>query len=355
LDSVDETSLPQYRIRLFLSVDLVGSTAFKAAEGSAAVKGTASQPLWIKTLRDFYVQFPALIEQNFAQEEPEGGKGSYPRVWKTVGDELIFCCRVVDTDHLTACVNAFLKALKRYGRDLKTDNPRLDVKGAAWLAAFPWPNFTLPVDSTKVGADQFTEEIEASADEDPRSFDFLGNGIDCGFRVATRSTVDRCALSAELAFFLAEAAEKSIFIGDFAGFDRCVLKGVLRERPYPILFLDTERSRSRRLVRHHERALSGTKNPTPIEVHVYLEHFMKDEQIEEPALSARGNDSVAPPASYLEFKKNWLADQNEMQHRRAEEQAAESPDSADGSGDVPEEVKSFVDATDRRITPEEDV
>src|SRR3712207_2108650 len=132
---------PEYRIRLFLAVDLAGSTAYKSSQKTNG---------WIKTFRDFYNGFVRLYRANyvaFCEEHDECAAVStdLPKLWKTVGDEVIFVNRVGSLFQLYAYVHSFDRTLDEYKKNLRT-NPTtvdLDVKGNGWIASFPFPNQTI--------------------------------------------------------------------------------------------------------------------------------------------------------------------------------------------------------------------
>ena len=100
------------RLRLFLSVDMVGSTAFKQtnqpsfeAEGGKEIDLDAGQP-WFSPIAQFYRE----IERLFAKEwdlyttvvAPKFGwpSGEAPQLWKSAGDELLYA--KILTDHREA-------------------------------------------------------------------------------------------------------------------------------------------------------------------------------------------------------------------------------------------------------------
>ena len=103
-----------------MSVDLVGSTAFKANKKHAEPQISDPSPAWVREFRTFYKNFPIavyrahdLVAKSSSDGSPED-IGSRPRVWKTIGDEIVFCCRVRRIEHVAASVSAFLKALEHY-------------------------------------------------------------------------------------------------------------------------------------------------------------------------------------------------------------------------------------------------
>ncbi len=56
-----------YRVRLFLSVDLSGSTAFKNSKhGEDRERGAT--PKWVTVFEQFYTGFPVMFRDNFQKK-----------------------------------------------------------------------------------------------------------------------------------------------------------------------------------------------------------------------------------------------------------------------------------------------
>ncbi|MGY3441126.1 hypothetical protein [Bradyrhizobium sp. USDA 4473] len=331
-----------------MSVDLVGSTAFKGGAGEAPVKSSA-HPMWVDEIGKFYREFPATVRRRFGEQAATFKPllDSCPLVWKTVGDEIIFCCRVKSSDHLVCIIEAFLQSLEDYGRVLDSRGKHLDVKGAAWLAAFPAPNVTVEIFHSDMSStvDLGDEKLECRADEEPHKFDFLGKSIDCGFRLAKFSSADRLIVSVELALALCESfsSDGARWKRDFTYLGREELKGVISGRPYPILVIDTQRSALRREVFALERDIIGPPTVTPVKLGVLLKKLMEDEGIESAVLLGTGAELTENqyPKSYTEFRAIWEGVATEAQKREEiEADAAEAPD--DGGGAVPQEVEAAL-------------
>jgi hypothetical protein len=333
---------PDYRLRLFLSVDLAGSTAFKNGPGSRHENGDPF-PIWVSAIRHFYREYPLLVRERFrhalVDQEPAPKFGPPPEVWKSIGDELLFCSRLRSHEHLSGCVSAFLSALNIYGRKLDGDGKHMDLKGAGWIAAFPAANVTVTSTELPSPQDYLAEELENRADESPSEYDFLGKDIDSGFRVARHASSDKFVASVELAWLLSEA-HRNRFVGCSFGYHgRHILKGVLKDRPYPVISLDTERSPSRREVRSREEALLPMTHLDEIKVRDFCQAFMADEAIEFPVLNRHGADINTNdlPASYLQFQRSAAATLEETTQRgKTEKEAGDAPD--DDGVDLPTEV-----------------
>jgi len=111
-------ALLQQRLRLFMSVDVSGSTALKHQSSLADSEG------WLSFFTSFYTGFPQLLiqaAQEFLAHHP--GHLLVPHLWKALGDELVF---VIELDHaqeaehyLTIFRQALAKAVThhRYGHN----------------------------------------------------------------------------------------------------------------------------------------------------------------------------------------------------------------------------------------------
>ena len=61
----------EYRVRLFLSVDLSGSTAFKNSKDGEGRK-TGEPPNWVIVFQRFYSDFPSMFATEFRQQKNAG-------------------------------------------------------------------------------------------------------------------------------------------------------------------------------------------------------------------------------------------------------------------------------------------
>ncbi|MBO1905626.1 hypothetical protein KHP60_09905 [Microvirga sp. 3-52] len=230
---------PGYRLRLFLSVDLVGSTAYKSGPGKEPDSNPESEypnrPTWVGNIQKFFTDFPEIFRAQVSKVwEGADASAPSPQVWKTIGDEIVFCLRLRTSNDLVKTIAAFVHALQDYGLILERDGGYLDVKGAGWVAAFPVPNITIRRSGSSVdeASDLRDESFEEEADSAPAQFEFLGTEIDAGFRVARHAAPDRFVLSAQLALLLVSACGESQSPFHFHYHGRETMKGVLNGREY---------------------------------------------------------------------------------------------------------------------------
>jgi hypothetical protein len=208
------------KLRLFMSVDVVGSTAFKHQSERADSQG------WLDFFTSFYTEFPDFLID--AREELLA-TGNLPRgylppapLWKALGDELIFVAELEHRNqaelHLCAFRAAVCRAVTHYVHGA-TPLP-INFKATAWLAGFPVGNAAIPTD-------------EENCD---LSFDFVGPAIDIGFRLAAAAaTPRRFVVSVELVYLIL-VAQSTGFRFFYDG--KRALPGVLNDRGYPIIWID---------------------------------------------------------------------------------------------------------------------
>lgn len=349
-------SIPSYRVRLFLSVDLTGSTAYKQKSGDNLE--------WIKVFQLFYGTFPKILSDQYIvacenspgihNQEVENG---HPKLWKTVGDEILFCVKVESACHLGACISAFIEALKMFGSIAKKHE--LNTKGNAWVASFPAPNCSIsPVkvddgvnsDSLNGKNDLPTEENEQSVDAQPSNFDFLGKGIDAGFRISKNSEINTLTVSPGLGILLAQASGSH----RSTGFKRAIrlvemqiFKGVADSKPYPVLTIDTLRDELHESLLEKQRAiLKLPEPPGNDELELYLKDYLQYHGIEIPKIKQTyGQANFYPPAFYDAYCEKWNA---EMERLEAEDRRREEAAGADGeeNGIPPPRTADLDDVVD---------
>ena len=125
-------------LRLFLSVDMVGSTQFKARFTG---KGSAG---WLETFRAFFTNFPLMLAGQLAFEFLEEDDTPAVDVWKVMGDEVIFVAQPSSAEEMTSILRALLRTMKLYEANHFELLP-LRLKGTAWLADFAEHNIELDI------------------------------------------------------------------------------------------------------------------------------------------------------------------------------------------------------------------
>jgi hypothetical protein len=224
------------RSLLFLSCDIVGSTAYKQQRGTA----------WQQTFLSFYRQFP----QTLGDLTREAKYGPGFNLWKPVGDELIFTSRVTSEKDIYHAVRIWLDAMDMYEDTLKEFS--LATKGGAFVATFPGPDSesSIPRDPLTETSDKGVVELndEALQSRSPAyMYDYFGPSVDTGFRVLSACSHRYFTMSVEVTWALAqcvvdEGLGKPFQVGDMLLLDTRQFKGVWDGREYPLFALD----------RHHE-------------------------------------------------------------------------------------------------------
>lgn len=344
-----ELKIPDYRVRLFLSVDLTGSTAFKANNHSVFE--------WRKIFSRFYDEFPTLYIRKFSEicdktnNIGDDEKATPPKLWKTIGDEILFVNRVTSITHLGVYISAFSEALIEFGGLLSAE---LNTKGNGWLAAFPCPNCSIPIrredtSSSDLGFDELpTEDFELAVDGDPSKFDFLGKGIDGGFRISRNSAIDTFTISPALAYLLTRARKNedtTNFKATFQFHEPQSFKGVIGGKSYPIVSLDTNRDAKAKEVKALElQLLNKPQDAGHQELENYLEKFIELHEIEMPSLPlAFGQPEPDRPRHYRDYVQEWEAANSQ---RRQDVAAMAREDELEDSSEGDAALAKALEASD---------
>lgn len=262
------------RLRLFLSVDLVGSTALKQSGDLPLKKPQDDETLgqagakWIIDLANFYRE----IEAKFSKEVLNYCKvigpncrwptSIAPRLWKVNGDELIYVAEIDSSRECVAIITCWYKACLSFRAELHTKKSKLDVKMSAWTAGFPITNTEVIFKSSASrDSEDWQPEVlhykliddwyRDPANRGDMVQDFIGPSLDTGFRVASKASPRKFMLCLELAYIIATVVSPPA-VGKlklrYDGQD--TLKGVLGNKPYPLFWIDT----------HTEDALSNSED-----------------------------------------------------------------------------------------------
>ncbi|WP_353649723.1 hypothetical protein ABLG96_01830 [Nakamurella sp. A5-74] len=191
------------------------------------------------------------------EQVPERLRGRL-KLWKAVGDELLFVVDVDEESEVHDFVSAWVRAMDGYEAMLSTKNhemmesgassPPLNsmkTKGGAFVATFPEPDYEIVVAHSP---------SEATSDLDPILLnerlkehpspgnlqDFLGTSIDTGFRVSARASQRYFTLSLEVAWAFAQhlKTQTNEPVSNMVLLEEIALKGVWGGRAYPLFAID---------------------------------------------------------------------------------------------------------------------
>lgn len=260
-----------------------------------------------------------VLSRSLSDDEADQG---YPRLWKTVGDEILFCCNLTSLCQLGTCIEAFVNTLVQYGEMLK--GKELNTKGNAWVASFPTPNCSIkPIKSLEdtknsKSNDLPNEDDELEIDIDPSKFDFLGKGIDAGFRISRNSAINTLTISPGLAVLLCEC----INIESFSQFNTPVrltemqeFKGVAGNNFYPVLTIDTCRDEKyRKILEAQRKLLRQPESQDTKELKKYLLDYLDYFEIEIPTIKKTIDErDFSYPQFYVDYRNRWLMQLENLQ------------------------------------------
>jgi len=289
-------------LRLFLSADIVGSTAFK--QNASALEAqeqldeegkvkNAAFPSWFTVVLQFYQQaeqaFAAQWQDIAAQKVNDDGEdffGDPPELWKTIGDEVLFTKRVDHPWQAVVCMHAWVATLDEL-RQFLGEN-KLNVKSTAWLADFPLRNNEIVLrklttssledaDDTYILNNQNGLRDYYDVNSSGYIRDFIGPSIDTGFRITGFASIRKLAVSVELTYLLGCEqvraqkqpklyAQKNYVLPSFPlKYDgRQQLKGVLNGNGYPVFWIDLDPNNPLSLAEDNV-----TNNPKPSTLDIF--------------------------------------------------------------------------------------
>ncbi len=202
---------------LFMSLDIAGSTAFKAqAQG-----GTDSLE-WLEAFETFFREVPLIMMGQIAAAFIMEDEVPDTSVWKVIGDEIVLVAYPKTPREAELLLLAFYRTVITYDQKLFEQWP-LRLKGCCWAAQISGRNRAIEIPEM-LGKD--AEDVYV---------DYLGPDIDTGFRLAACSGRGQVIVSSNLVHMVSELNSGSGIQFHYVG--RKVLKGVYSGRPYPLFLM----------------------------------------------------------------------------------------------------------------------
>ena len=162
------------KLFLLFSADVIDSTAMKA-------RMAGKSDGWLPLFKRFYTAFPKFLV----------AKSKSFKLWKYVGDEILFYVEINDQDEIVKHVMFFKETLEHWNnREYEKvnnveykDEPYTYLKGCIWLAQTP----------------DIDKELEMNYSILNLSLkDFAGPSVDCGFRIAKFSSLSHMMISIDV-------------------------------------------------------------------------------------------------------------------------------------------------------------
>lgn len=263
-----------------------------------------------------------------------------PELWKVNGDELIYTKELEQIEEAYACLSQWIVAVKAYRKKLRKTKPHLDLKCTAWLAGFPISNieviFRTDTKTYKIDQDyephllrhyQLLDDWYGDASSRSKLMkDYIGPSIDTGFRLTALASPRKFVVSVDLALLLASVdlpqADEKIAELDFYFDGSKELKGVLKNKPYPVFWIDMHTENT--LVKAEDK-LIGLKVVSTDKIKKYCNPFFEEhgENVIRPFIVKCSHlQFQTPPSNFydhlLGLKDTW---QKEREKSQIQEQA----------------------------------
>lgn len=200
--------------RLFLSVDMSGSTEFKARFTGQGAEG------WLAIFKAFFTNFPLMVAGQIGFEFLDDDRTPAIEVWKVMGDEVVFATRPESAEELTSILLALLRTMRMY-EDKHFQELPLRLKGTAWLADMDGANIEI--------------EIPELSSGQGAHLDYIGPDIDLGFRISKFARPGCITVSLDVMETILGAGNADKAALYLMGHEP--LKGVMFGRPYPVVWM----------------------------------------------------------------------------------------------------------------------
>lgn len=293
-----------WKLRLFASADLVGSTAFKASQTDSR---------WAPTFKEFFSDFPTCLAGCYGNLPAEFEVPDDKFIaWKFSGDEILFWVQLKKSTHVASHLLAFKNAVSQFPKQWEEKKIPLKLKATAWIAGFPVTNTEI-----RIGGSETNEG----------NLDFIGPSMDLGFRIAKYTTVRQFVLSADLAMMLLDSidlieAPRKHFQMHLHGLEQ--LKGVIDNEPYPIFWVDTRDGE----ILLEEKLLGVHRDFRADDIKEYLRHFIdKTQKLRRPFIDGDPNSRYSKPNCDLEKLRASMQEQESNRHYSASEAPAPTGES----------------------------
>ncbi len=235
LGSSEKNDQTYKSVILFFSIDIVNSTLYK----------TTNYYGWVNVLNTIFSKIHDRVKTAIPEPESE--------LWRVLGDEVIFIVKIPDNEtllhYMTLLDEIFVEYLNKvksgeifdmiFGKKEMNQNEIklmklqnvLSLKATSWIAIVTHsPDM---ISSEKFDEYENVLTIYKQNQKKHQFFEFLGNDIDAGFRLAKEAYDGRHIISFELAYLLSTQSRhmKNLHIITYKQ-----LNGIWKNRLYPIIW-----------------------------------------------------------------------------------------------------------------------
>ena len=212
-------------IYLFISFDLVNATEYKIRNHS-----------WHKTFQNFYQE---ITERTCSKDGPLGNS----KVWKFIGDEVLFYLKVTNKNELFQSLPYLSKVVTQIENKLEKKSDYYDklfIKTTLWIADVTDEknlNYKTSISNIKATNVIFTPPCGHNSNLFINHPDFIGFEIDLGFRISKYAHKNVIVVDAKLSYLLYKHRDllkdtnQNLRIIRFE-----ILKGIWRNHKYPIIW-----------------------------------------------------------------------------------------------------------------------
>lgn len=186
---------PRVDVYLFFSFDLVGSSRLKTHQ--------FDHFHWVELFRYFHSECQRHVVSRGLE---------HARVWKYLGDEVLFYQRIATPYHVEHSIRAIDRTLAAFMKELRESTKYsaaaqyVTIRALAWLAPVLSLAENVPEKMSTLVRELAKLELltgdQMFYDRENQILDFLGPNIDTGFQLHKTARAERITISADLADFL---------------------------------------------------------------------------------------------------------------------------------------------------------
>ena len=212
-DNIVSTIDQEELLYVFISIDLVNSTAYKYKYPQR----------WPKVFHDFYMKSTEYLSNFFVHSEL--------KVWKSLGDEILFYVTIKNRTEMYKLLEYVDNTLVTL-QDFLSKDDSIQVRASVWIADI--------IEYNEGIKDYNNVSFSSGVHKEYQSLDFIGSDIDTGFRLSKYVTKGRIVICAKIAYILCkmncpDECEHNISKHlKIVGYVK--LKGVWNNRAYPIIW-----------------------------------------------------------------------------------------------------------------------
>ncbi len=194
-DSRNILTSERVELVLFISIDIIGSTAYKNKYPNSKDFSKLFLNFYHSIPRYLFEELCFLSDTNNFDFEP---RENLLHLFKVVGDEVILMSNLTSFSSLPIILVGLRNTINKY-RNVEFKKTGLDLKATIWLASCPIVNMKIRIPTVPIDEITIIDKIILT--------DYIGPSMDIGFRLSKYSNENLMTISLEVMSILGSIAE----------------------------------------------------------------------------------------------------------------------------------------------------